>query len=304
MDATPKKVLRAVNITKTRIGLHFNYTEGATLETSTYRPHEIVALDPGVRTFMTGYYADGVVIEWGAGEMNRIYAMLRFADKLRSNMDKWKNKIATYKDELTKEHPEVKRRTVELTRLNAAKAQLTNVLKETNATFIQYRCESVSKKKELAEKTESLGKDHHVVKKLKREIHKLDINMKHLVASDPDIAKAHNDVTRSKGELGKYKDVLVESDHKFIKMEKQFSTYNRAYLRLLLRLRYKIDEAHSKLANYLCRNVRIVLLPKFETSRMVKNADRNISAVTARKMMNWGHYRFRKMLLNKAALYL
>ena len=45
--------------------------------------------------------------------------------------------------------------------------------------------------------------------------------MKHLVASDPDIAKAHSDVTRSKGELGKHKDVLVESDHKFIKMEKQ-----------------------------------------------------------------------------------
>ena len=56
---------------------------------------------------------------------------------------------------------------MELARLNAVKAQLTKVLKETNATFIQYRCESVSKKKELAEKTESLGKDHHVVKKLK-----------------------------------------------------------------------------------------------------------------------------------------
>jgi len=116
---------------------------------------------------MTGYYADGVVIEWGAGDMNRIYAMLRFADKLHSKMDKWKNKIATYKDELTKEHPEVKRRAVELGRLNADKAQLTKVLKETNATFIQYRCESVSKKKELAEKTKSLGKDHPVVKKLK-----------------------------------------------------------------------------------------------------------------------------------------
>jgi len=232
-------------------------------------------------------------------DMNRIYTMLRFADKLHSKMDKWKNKIATYKDELTKEHPEVKRRTVELARLNAVKAQLTKVLKETNATFIQYRCESVSKKKELAKKTESLGKDHHVAKKLKREIQKLDTNMKHLVASDPDIAKA--DVTRSKGELGKYKDVLVESDHKFIKMEKQLSTYNRAYLRLLLRLRYNIDEAHRKLATYLCRNVRIVLLPKFETSRMVKNADRNISTVTARKMMNWVHYRFRKILLNKAA---
>jgi len=71
---------------------------------------------------------------------------------------------------LTKEHPEVKRRTEELARLNAVKAELTKVLKETHATFIQYRCESISKKKELAEKTESLGKDHHVIKNLKRKI--------------------------------------------------------------------------------------------------------------------------------------
>jgi len=92
--------------------------------------------------------------------MNRIYAMLRFADKLHSKMDKWKKKIANHKNELTKEHPEVKQRTVELARLNAVKAQLTKVLKETNATFIQYRCESFSKKKELAENTESLDKDH------------------------------------------------------------------------------------------------------------------------------------------------
>jgi len=54
MDAMPKKVLRAVNITKTRMGSYFSFTEGATLDTSTYRPHEIVALDPGVKTFMTG----------------------------------------------------------------------------------------------------------------------------------------------------------------------------------------------------------------------------------------------------------
>jgi len=90
MDAIPKKLLRAVNITKPRLGLYFNFTEGATLDTSTYHPHEIVALDPGMRTFITGYYADGVVIVWGAGDMNRIYPMLRFADKLHSKMDKWR----------------------------------------------------------------------------------------------------------------------------------------------------------------------------------------------------------------------
>jgi len=35
---------------------------------------------------------------------------------------------------------------------------------------------------------------------------------------------------------------------------------------------------------------------------MVKTQIVNFSTVTARKMMNWGHYRFRKLLINKAAL--
>ena len=67
-------------------------------------------------------------------------------------------------------------------------------------------------------------------------------------------------------------------------------------------MRYKIDEVHKKLASFLCKNVKIVLLPKFESSRMVRNANRNISSVTARKMLTWGHYRFRVTLINKAAL--
>jgi len=102
------------------------------------------------------------------------------------------------------------------------------VLKETNATFIQYRCESVSKRKNWLKRRNRWVRIITLLK-VKREIQKLDNNMKHLVASDPDIAKAHNDVNRSKGELGKYKDVLVVSDPKAIKMEKQLSTYNRAY---------------------------------------------------------------------------
>lgn len=46
--------------------------------------HSVVALDPGVRTFMTGYSADGLVVEWGAGDMKRIHALCRFADRLQS----------------------------------------------------------------------------------------------------------------------------------------------------------------------------------------------------------------------------
>ena len=97
--------------------------------------------------------------------------------------------------------------------MNAVKAQLTKVLKETNATFIQYRCEIVSKRKNWLKRRNRWVRIITLLK-VKREIQKLDNNMKHLVASDPDIAKAHKDVTRSKVELGKYKDVLLVSDPK------------------------------------------------------------------------------------------
>ena len=46
--------------------------------------HSVMALDPGVRTFMTGYSADGLVVEWGAGDMKRIHALCRVADRLQS----------------------------------------------------------------------------------------------------------------------------------------------------------------------------------------------------------------------------
>ena len=47
--------------------------------------HSVMALDPGVRTFMTGYSADGLVVEWGAGDMKRIHALCRFADRLHGD---------------------------------------------------------------------------------------------------------------------------------------------------------------------------------------------------------------------------
>jgi len=302
MESLPTTIPHAVTITKTRIGLYFNFSSGRETDTSTYRPHDIVALDPGVRTFMTGYYSDGVVIEWGAGDMSRIFSLLRFADKLHSKMDKLKGEISDYKDELTKENPDVNERATEIARLVSVKARLTKTLMETNVTIRGYKVELETKKKELTTTVKRFGKDHHLVKKLKKEIQKLEYNVKQVVGSDPDIVKAHNDVTRSKGEIGKLKNELVGVNAWVISRKKKLSGYNRAYLRMLLRLRYKIDEAHKKFATYLCRNVRVVLLPKFETSRMVKNVDRNISGVTTRKMLTWGHYRFREMLINKAAL--
>lgn len=45
-------------------------------------------LDPGVRTFMTGYDPSGFIYEWGAKDMNRIVRLHLTADELQS---KWSN---------------------------------------------------------------------------------------------------------------------------------------------------------------------------------------------------------------------
>jgi len=44
-------------------------------------------LDPGVRTFMTGYDPSGVAIEWGKNDIGRIYRLCHAYDKLQGKRD-------------------------------------------------------------------------------------------------------------------------------------------------------------------------------------------------------------------------
>lgn len=60
---------------------------------------------------------------------------------------------------------------------------------------------------------------------------------------------------------------------------------------------------HCKLAKWLVENYNLVLLPKFETSNMVKRRKRKFDNRTAYAMMTWGHFQFRQRLLSKAREY-
>ena len=46
--------------------------------------HASIALDPGVRTFMTCYDMDGAVYDWGDADMGRIYRLCHALDSLQS----------------------------------------------------------------------------------------------------------------------------------------------------------------------------------------------------------------------------
>lgn len=50
--------------------------------------HGVIALDPGVRTFLTGYLPDGGIVEFGRGDMSRITRLCHAYDQLQSKTAK------------------------------------------------------------------------------------------------------------------------------------------------------------------------------------------------------------------------
>lgn len=76
-----------------------------------------------------------------------------------------------------------------------------------------------------------------------------------------------------------------------------------AWHRMLLKIKNLVGELHRKMATWLCESYRVVLIPKFEVSRMVKRGSRKINSKTARSMCTWSHYAFRQRLLHKAELF-
>jgi putative transposase len=78
--------------------------------------------------------------------------------------------------------------------------------------------------------------------------------------------------------------------------------YNAA-ARMRVRIKNLVTELHHKTANFLCSNFKVIFLPTFETSEMVKKSGRKINSKTARAMMTWSHYSFKEFLKGKAVEY-
>ena len=74
------------------------------------------------------------------------------------------------------------------------------------------------------------------------------------------------------------------------------------------RIKHLVDQLHKRAARSLLEKFDTILLPVFETQKMVehKNAEsgrrRVITSKTARSMMSWAHYRFRAFLKHKALM--
>ncbi|GAQ91406.1 putative Transcription regulator HTH [Klebsormidium nitens] len=79
----------------------------------------------------------------------------------------------------------------------------------------------------------------------------------------------------------------------------------RAVRLRIIKTRRKIahlrDEMHYKVADFLTRKAKIILLPTFETSEMVRRFQRRIGSKSVRQMSFLSHYKFKQRLIAKAA---
>ena len=73
-----------------------------------------------------------------------------------------------------------------------------------------------------------------------------------------------------------------------------------AQARMRQRITNLVDELHWQLARWLTSNYRIILLPTFETHDLTQRAGRRIRSKTARMMLTFRHYQFKRRLQWKA----
>ena len=88
------------------------------------------------------------------------------------------------------------------------------------------------------------------------------------------------------------------------KNRKKRRNLRKAQARMRQKLINLVDELHWQCARWLTSNYRVILLPKFETQSMTRRGERQIQSKTARKtarmMLSFQHYRFKKRLQWKA----
>ena len=87
-EGLPATVKAQVKVSRTRIGTYYIAFPSPVEISKNNAPFNVIALDPGDRTFVTGYVSDGFVIEWGSNDKFHLRRLLRHADSLQGRIKK------------------------------------------------------------------------------------------------------------------------------------------------------------------------------------------------------------------------
>jgi putative transposase len=107
---------------------------------------------------------------------------------------------------------------------------------------------------------------------------------------------------------------IINGKHKWVggkKLVKKAETpkEKRGLLKAAAKVEYKIknkiSDLHRKTAKFLCEKYDTVIIPNFRVKQMSEKKDNNdnwkrkIGKETTRRMINWGHFQFRQLLITK-----
>jgi IS605 OrfB family transposase len=113
---------------------------------------------------------------------------------------------------------------------------------------------------------------------------------------EKDLLKADNLISKHSKSPTQEKKKYTKQEKKKYKQKKK--KYKKRYLRIFEKVRNRIRDLHHKVASWLCRTYRVILLPKFETASMVSK--HQLSHKTCRSMLTWSHYAFQTRLKHHA----
>jgi len=135
-------------------------------------------------------------------------------------------------------------------------------------------------------------------------------NQGRVVALDPGVRTFMTFFSEySYGWLGNDSNLLIQKlcfrlDKLISRMSKtssqQRQRFRKAADRLKSKIQHLVKELHHKTAKFLVDNFDVILLPSFESSRMVSKSRRKIRSKTVRQMLTLSHYQFKKHLEWKA----
>ena len=94
----------------------------------------------------------------------------------------------------------------------------------------------------------------------------------------------------------------LQSKISLAKNHRKRYSLNKAMIRLRLRIKHLVDEAHWKYCKFLVSNFTTIYLPIYNSSKMVSRKARKINSKTARMMMNWRFFAFKQKLQHRASL--
>lgn len=153
--------------------------------------------------------------------------------------------------------------------------------------------------------------EYYLVMPLKKEIQVLGEKTTRVCALDPGV-RTFQTIYNPEGYCFEYgaQDVqrLYRLAHAYDSLQSRWTRVNakqrkrmkRAGRRIQQKIKNLTRDLHNKLAKELCTHHEIVIIPKFDTSQMIRRGQRRIRSKTARAMVTWSHYTFRQRLISKA----